>query len=161
MALPPVNTPSKLKLYLEYAEKKLGVTNATDYGFRLSSKGYGPDILHHVKEESLVSLGIPPGDVIRLQDNALKWWNGPDAKCKLAEVENDDPGRKRIRFEKRYHDESGKHSLWGSKLVPGDIDPDADYDWWYFSEAHGDVVPILQGYLPLLNFEDEDTGAPF
>lgn len=161
MVSPPANTPSKLKRYLKYAEKKLGVTNATDFEFILSSKGYGPDILHCVKEESLVTLGISPGDVIRLQDNALKWWNGPDAKRKHVEVENDDPGRKHICFEKRYRDESGKLSLWGSKLVPGDIDPDADYDWWYFSEAHDDVVPIPQGYLPLLDFEDEATGAPF
>ena len=118
-----MNTPSKLKRFLEHAEKNLGVANATDYTFLLSAKGYGPDILHRVKEESLIALGIPPGDVIRLQDNAMKWWNGSDAKRKLCHAENDEPTRKRIRFEKRYRDESGKYSLWGQKLIAGDVSP--------------------------------------
>jgi len=83
-------------------------------------------------------LGIPPGDVIRLQDNVLKWWNGPDAKRKSSHTDNesnDEHTKKRVRFEKRYRDESGKYSMWGYKLVAGDIDPGADYEW-------GPVPPV-------------------
>jgi hypothetical protein len=101
-ASPLMNTPSKLKHFLEHAEKYLDVANATNYTFLLSSKGYGPDILHCIKEESLIELGIPHGDVIRLQDNASKWWNGPDAKRKSSCVENDEPTKKCICFEKHY-----------------------------------------------------------
>ena len=161
---PPTNTPSKLKRFLEYAEKNLGVANATDYTYLLSSKGYGPNILHRVKDESLVTLGIPPGDVIWLQDNALKWWNGPNAKRRFSHADNesnDKHTKKHVCFEKRYRDESGKYSLWGYKLVAGDVDPGADYEWWYYSEAHDAVVPVPQGYVPLLEEEGDNADAPF
>ena len=123
-------------------------------------KGFGPDILHHVSQDSLVNLGITPGDAIRLQNNAPKWWNGSHAKRKRSGLKANQqkqldttPPNKRVRFEKHYYD-GGKHVLWGSKLIEGDLHPNADFQWHYHSYEHDSVIPIPQGYVPL--FEEED-----
>jgi hypothetical protein len=44
-SLPPINTPSKMRRYLEYAEQHLGVDNATTHEHRLVQESFGPDIL--------------------------------------------------------------------------------------------------------------------
>jgi hypothetical protein len=52
------------------------------YEAKLSAKGYGPDILHLVSDESLCNIGLLPGDVIRMKGGSAAWWNSADAKRK-------------------------------------------------------------------------------
>ena len=75
-----VNTPTKLTHFLEYAQANLGVPNTLAYEAQMRLKGFGPDILHLFSQDSLVNLGMTPGDAICLQTNAPKWWNGSHAK---------------------------------------------------------------------------------
>jgi hypothetical protein len=44
--------------------------------------GYGPDILHLVNNGALKDIGVTPGDIIRLKQNSLLWWNSTSAKRK-------------------------------------------------------------------------------
>ena len=76
--------PTKLMQFLEHAQANLGVTNALAYEAQMCLKGFGPDILDLVSQDSLVNLGITPGDAIHLQNNAPKWWNGSHAKQKWS-----------------------------------------------------------------------------
>ncbi|KAF8336084.1 hypothetical protein F5887DRAFT_1078938 [Amanita rubescens] len=160
---PPTNTPSKLTHFLEFAQTKLGVANAPDYEARLRLKGYGPDILHRVGHDALTDLGITPGDAIRLQDNAPKWWNSTDAKRKHpssitedSDAINRTPPNKRVRFEKHYHD-GGKSILWGSRLVSGNFtNNEGDFTWHYHSYEHDAVIPVPPGYLPVFEGSDDD-----
>jgi hypothetical protein len=72
-ASPPTNTPSKLRCYLEYAEKHLGVNDATLYEYRLAQESFGPDILPLISEQLLVNCGPTMGDVVRLKCGASPW----------------------------------------------------------------------------------------
>jgi hypothetical protein len=65
-----------------YAQDNLGIPNALQYEDELVAKGYGPDILHLVLDESLQNLGILPGDVIWMKGGSVAWWNSVDAKRK-------------------------------------------------------------------------------
>ncbi|KAK0227193.1 hypothetical protein EDD85DRAFT_1027263 [Armillaria nabsnona] len=77
-----MNTPSKLTCFLAHCEKALGVSDALSYEDALRDQGFGPDILHQVEDKELQSIGFRSGDIIRLKQNAQRWWNGPDAKQK-------------------------------------------------------------------------------
>jgi hypothetical protein len=92
------------------AETNLGVQDATSYEPSLQHKRYGPDILPHVSDKALEEVGIHPGDVIRLKDGAVTWWNGPDAKRKRVDGEgdiSDPPAKHDIVTYKRRFDDSG------------------------------------------------------
>ncbi|KAE9399161.1 hypothetical protein BT96DRAFT_771043, partial [Gymnopus androsaceus JB14] len=74
-------TPTKLRHFLEHAERDLGVTDATSFYYWMEGKGYGLDILHAVLDSDLKELGVRPGDVLCLKQGARPlWFNGPDAK---------------------------------------------------------------------------------
>ncbi|SJL02934.1 uncharacterized protein ARMOST_06275 [Armillaria ostoyae] len=60
----------------------LGVSDALSYEDALHDQGFGPDILHQVEDKELRSIGFRCGDIIRLKQNAQRWWNGLDAKQK-------------------------------------------------------------------------------
>lgn len=77
-----MNTPSELPRFLAHCEKALGVSDALSYEDALHDQGFGPDILHQVKDKELRSIGFRSRDIIRLKQNAQRWWNGPDAKWK-------------------------------------------------------------------------------
>lgn len=76
----PIPTPTKLTRFLAYAEANLGVQNAPALELSLKMKGYGPDILHLVEDSKLCSLGMSPGDVLRLKRGAPEWYSSPNAK---------------------------------------------------------------------------------
>jgi hypothetical protein len=84
-----VYSPSHIPRFLKHASSKLGVRNALDFESPLRRKGYGPDILPDIADSELVALGISEGDVICLKNGSRRWWNGPDAKRKLGEVDDD------------------------------------------------------------------------
>jgi hypothetical protein len=98
--------------------------------------GYGPDILHLVDDGALKDIGVTPGDIIRLKQNSLLWWNSTSAKHKCDDrtpspVCSTMPPSKRISFEKWFHD-GGSMRLFGPKMVEGDLPMDADCDWFYY-----------------------------
>jgi hypothetical protein len=45
--------------------------------------------LHYVSEKALEEVGIHPSDAICLKDGAVVWWNGPDAKRKRVDGDED------------------------------------------------------------------------
>jgi hypothetical protein len=77
---PPINTPSKLRRYLQYAERHLGVDNTMTHEHRLVRESFGPDILPLISDQTLVECGVLLGDVIRLKRGASIWWASPEAK---------------------------------------------------------------------------------
>ena len=140
------------------------------YKSKLQDLGYGPDILHLVKDSALKDIGVPPGDVIRLKTNSLAWWNSPEAiapKQKRNDETPDEygitstpPTKKIMSFEKRFHD-GGAARLYGSSLVSGQLSKTANYEWYYFCEPVGDMVPVPKGYVPLLDGTDNENFDPF
>ena len=76
----------KIKQYLEFAEKQLGVAYAKCYEYQLCNLGFGPDILHLIDNQELVKLGVSQGNAIQLTTNALIWWKGLSQKCSHDEV---------------------------------------------------------------------------
>ncbi|KAF8870045.1 hypothetical protein CPB84DRAFT_1855828 [Gymnopilus junonius] len=160
---PPKLTPSRLKAFLEYAQENLGVQYATHHEHALSSKQYGPDILHLVSDQDLLTLEIPHGDAIRLKRAAQDWWNGPLAKrpC-AAPARPRTPSPDPIRFIKRFHGEDGQHSVFGKGLVEGDNRHCNEYDWYYYNRVEKREVKVPDGRIPDL-FEEylSDPDIPF
>lgn len=158
------NTPSKLPRFLEYAENKLGVRNALSFEDSLKDEGFGPDILHRVDDETLLGIGFSRGDVIRIKDNSLKWWNSSEGGKRSREEHEAisgpprTPPNKKLRFEKRFHGGSGAASCWGPKLVGGRKPADADYDWWFFCPARNMMTPVPEGFVPQVEGEEERNG---
>lgn len=153
---PPKNTPSKLVLFLRYAEDHAGVSDATSFERALAAQGYGPDIMDQIDKDDLVACGVSAGDAIRLKRVAPIWWASPDAKRvtrHASEPPSSQPGRRarreRIRFEKRFL-KGGASSAFGSGMVPG-IHLDADtYDWWFFNDVTDTMEQVPDGYIPSL-----------
>ncbi|SJL13135.1 uncharacterized protein ARMOST_16573 [Armillaria ostoyae] len=159
-ASPIMNTPSKLTRFLTHCEKALGVSDALSYEDALRDQGFGPDILHQVEDKELRSIGFRSGDIIRLKQNAQRWWNGPDAKQKrMVTVETTEsmsatPLNKKVRFEKRYH-EGGRQTLFGPRMMEtDDIDFDeTDFSWFYFCKTTETYLPVPPGYVPIISDE--------
>jgi hypothetical protein len=159
---PPRNTPSKLSRFLEYAEESLGVHGATAYEETFRNRGYGPDILHLVDGTTLQGIGLSEGDVIRLKQNSLHWWN-IESESKKRKRPDEDSGRSthptgpstppniKVRFEKRFHNNGGSARLYGPRITPGRQPPGQDFDWAYFCEARGRFVPLPDNYIPILD----------
>jgi len=166
---PPRNTPSKLLRFLQYAEDTLGICGVTGHEESFRIHGYGPDILHLVDNATLRGIGLSDGDVIRLKQNALQWWNlaseskkrkRPDADVGGSTRPNPGPPRTppsiKVRFEKKFHD-GGAARLYGPRISPGKPRVGQDYDWLYFCEARQRFVPLPDGYVPVLDgVEDLD-----
>jgi hypothetical protein len=161
LALPsPHNTPSKLSRFLKYAETCLGVQDATGYEETFRVHGYGPDILHLVDDTALHRIGLSEGDIIRLKQNALRWWNlelesnkrkQPDSSGSMQpDAAPRTPPNLRVRFEKSFH--GGGHArLYGPRITPGKLPLGNDFEWTYFCEARGRYVPLPDGYIPVLD----------
>ena len=160
---PVRNTPSKLLCFLLYAEQHLGVDSAMGYEDSFRAHGYGPNILHLIKDTALQHIGLSEGDIICLKQNALHWWNLESETNKCKQSDDDEggsthsaphtphtPPNVKIRYEKRYHD-GGCARLYGPRLTPGTLPLDTDFDWTYFCEAHGKYVPLPDGYIPVLD----------
>ena len=64
---PPIPSPSKLSRFLEYAKTDLHIRNAKEYQAALEQHKLGPDVLPFASEKLLLEIGIPAGDIIRLQ----------------------------------------------------------------------------------------------
>jgi hypothetical protein len=160
------NTPSKLTCFLKYAQEHLGVEDATGYEDKFRAHGYGPDILHLVENSALERIGLLEGDIIRLKQNALRWWNlesESNKRKRTASGSNEvrggslptqpaprTPPNLRIRFEQQFHD-GGHARLYGPRISPGTPPSDLDYEWTYFCEARGRYVPLPDGYVPILD----------
>ena len=161
---PLQNTPSKLSCFLKYAKQCLGVHDATGYEDSFRAHGYGPDILHLVDDTALHRIGVSEGDIIRLKQNVLRWWNlesetnkrkrpNDDANVPGGSVQPDaprTPSNLRVRFEKKYFD--GRHMrLYGPQITLGKLPLSNNFDWTYFCEARGQYVPLPDGYIPVLD----------
>ncbi|KAG6910761.1 hypothetical protein DXG01_007648 [Tephrocybe rancida] len=152
---PAQNTPTKLRRYLEHAESKLGVVDATCHLDVLDREGYGPDILDSVNDADLVALGLKPGDALRLKRGAASWWLSSNAKRPKTSVQLTLPplqDKRSIRFEKRWV-EGGSASYFGSAIVVGRNVLSAEYSWWYYSQEEGTLVKLPDGKVPLLDDE--------
>ena len=162
---PPVPTPSKLRRFLAYAEKSLGVERATNLEFPLHMKGFGPDVLHLVSDDALAELGINPGNIIRLKTGCVKWWNGADAKRKRGEGDDDlfprqaeeaaPPPPKKVRYEKRYTDGGGM-TFHGPPLVEGGGAHTSDYEMFYYCEVCAKMVRVPPRFSVIEDSEDQD-----
>lgn len=172
LSSPSKNTPTKLRRFLEHAEKDLGVAGATFFHYSMEDKGYGPDILHEVPDSDLKGIGIKPGDVLRLKRDAPLWFNGPDAKRRrlvsgsTSRARDDSVPATRTRFEKQWSD-GGRASSFGDSMRPlgPDEERDCSFDWYYFSELTKSMIPVPPGYVPVLASEadenDDPSSAPF
>jgi hypothetical protein len=80
--IPP--SPSHLGHFLKYANEKLGVRDALVYLSPMSRKGYGPDILAEVPVPDLTdpTIGLTPGDAIRLKRGSVDWWSEESKKTR-------------------------------------------------------------------------------
>ena len=168
---PPINTPSKLRRYLEYAEQHLGVDNATTHEHRLIQESVGPDILPLISDQTLVECGVPLGDVIRLKRGASAWWTSPEAKRpKIVDqppVNKDRDGDFAgitydydIRFEKRFP-EGGSLSVFGSGIRPGRNRLSRQFKWFFYNSGKKCVEPVPRGFIPMLDPEYLDVDAPY
>ncbi|KAF8059566.1 hypothetical protein FPV67DRAFT_1425555 [Lyophyllum atratum] len=155
---PPRNTPTKLTRFLEYAQDYLGVPHAITYEQTFKEKGYGPDILHLVDNTALCGIGLAEGDVIRLKQNALTWWNSAGKRKRLdTDVGTSTrpppvpvtPPNIKIRFDRRYHN-GGNARIYGPRITPGKPPPDQDFDMLYFCEARRCFVPVPDGYVAIV-----------
>lgn len=153
---PPKITPTKLPRFLKHAESA-GISNASSFEYDMRRLGYGPDILADVNDADLIKIGVPPGDVIRLKRFAPDWWGSADAKRKRVVADVDVPNKRpRVSFERIFKDQSGAARTYGT-LEPSDdefVDPEAD--WYYYSNAAQAMIPIPQGFMPVLPGDDDE-----
>jgi len=146
-------TPSQLKRFLHHCEDDLGILNVMQYESPLRRKSYGPDILHKVDDKALEDIGISAGNVIRLKDAAIPWYNGPSAKRRriLSEGGEGEVKKPLVAYEKRWFDETGRQTgasrFWGPPMEGGDEPTLEDrLQIWYKCEARQDWFIIPRGY---------------
>lgn len=162
---PPIPSPTQLACYLQYAETSLGVHYALSYKPALEMHGIGPDILPEVEDKFLSDLGILAGDTIRLKKGSIAWWNRPDAKRKRSNTSvsvpetQQPPVKKRVSYNKRYHDGGGYR--FSGPPMRRDEDDDGipvvrDHDLLYFCHTQKQWLPVPVGYLI---DEDEEPQA--
>jgi hypothetical protein len=77
---PPLPLPSQISHFLQYAESKLGVRNASMYEQDLNFHDIGPDILSEIEDKTLAGIGITTGDIIRLKRGSFVWWEWPQSE---------------------------------------------------------------------------------
>ncbi|KDQ65130.1 hypothetical protein JAAARDRAFT_188381 [Jaapia argillacea MUCL 33604] len=158
---PPAPSPSHLGRFLTYTQDHLGVRSALSFEDKMAEHSYSPDILHKVPKADLTTLGIPAGDVIRLQNGSQKWWKGPDVKRKrsessIAEVWGRDD--KRVQYEVIFA-VGGGNCFTAGPLESGNPRSNCDV-FNYFNEALSEMVPIPPGYqAPAQSVEEELAGS--
>ncbi|KAJ7585571.1 hypothetical protein C8J56DRAFT_1087550 [Mycena floridula] len=152
------NSPSKIPRFLHHMKENLGVTDALDYRVHLEENQIGPDILNDIDTTSdLVKLGIPVRNAARLKHEAPIWWSSPAAK-RPADY-NDEPPRglegwdanpleTRTRFEKRFDDDSGFHTVWGKGVTEGSS---TGFTWWYYCTVQSGMLPLPASCVPILD----------
>jgi hypothetical protein len=69
-----------------------------------------------------------------------------------------DNNGKDIRFEKHFinletGEDTGCVNAFGSGITKGDIDPTLGWKWYYYSDQLGQVVPLPDGFMPVLHGE--------
>jgi hypothetical protein len=157
---PPKNSPTKLPRFLQYAEEHEGIANATMFEYSLSEKGFGPDVImmDDIDKNDLISCGLNAGDAIRLKRAARTWWTSPDAKRTRQRsqapasptpkhpIRIDD--RERIRFEKRYANDSGSVSVFGPGIIPGQNHRAKQFVWWFYNSASKAVEKVPDCFIP-------------
>ena len=81
-----ISTPTKLRRYLSYAERHLGIHNASHYERALARENYGPDIFEDLPDDILLHFPVkmPRGDAIRLKRGCATWW---ESKSKRTRIE--------------------------------------------------------------------------
>ena len=164
---PAKYSPSKLPAFLQYAEDKLGVKDATRYEYSLANNCFGPDILPYVDNAEIVACGVSAGDAIRLKRGASDWWSSPEAKRARAQspppqhrAGNND-FRDHIRFEKRFT-EGGCTSVFGPGMVPGKNRRYKEFTWWYYDQNLKELRKVPDGLVPEIDQEYLDENAlPF
>lgn len=143
--------------------------NASRHEFSLADKGYGPNILHLVEDKTLCTLGVPAGDVLCLKQAAPLWWKRkPECAlkhhCKVPEgspntllVEKlpETPPNKKMQFEKHYP-KGGSWMVFGPGTMEGDISPNADFTWYFYSKDLKMMLPLLHGLVLILDGDEED-----
>jgi hypothetical protein len=149
---PLVPSPSDIPRFLKHASTTLGVRNALDFESPLRRKGFGPDILPEITDSALVALGISEGDVLRLKNGSRKWWNGPDAKRKLDQIDNNLSGNddSAENYNKRCHyeycfPEGGGTRYNGPPMMEGDCGPHDEHTT-YWDEGRQKMVPVPEGW---------------
>jgi len=161
---PAKNTPTKLTRFLRYVEEKEGIRDARGLEQTFADNGYGLDIMGDVDKEDLVSCGLTVGDALHIKRAAHVWWTSPDAKCRRQSlspppVRIDD--RDRIRFEKRFANNSGSHSVFGPGLVPGTNHRAHVFEWWFYNQLTKTLEKVPDGFVPDIDQEYMDHNAPF
>ncbi|KDQ49830.1 hypothetical protein JAAARDRAFT_200477 [Jaapia argillacea MUCL 33604] len=113
---------------------------------------YGPDVLQMFDEKQFENLGFTPGDSICLKNRAMKWWHGPEAKRKCADLvagasESDveHPKAKEFRYEVEFLD-GGQHIYYGPGMCPGESKIPGQTTR-YFCEVQNCLVPVLAGMV--------------
>ena len=66
-----IGTLTWLLLYMQ----ECGIDSVMGYKDLLTKHMYGPDMLHLFKDQTLVNTGIQHGDVIRMKNESLDWYN--------------------------------------------------------------------------------------
>ena len=164
-------SPSQLTRFLHHCEDDLGIADVAFYEPPLCRKSYGPDILHKVDNKALEDIGISPGNIIRLKDVAIPWYNGPSAKKrKIAsgnEVEQGQGQAKKplVAYEKRWFDTEGNQTgasrFWGPTMEGGEEHLEPGLQIWYKCEARQDWFIIPRGYVAVEEGVDDDENTFF
>ncbi|KAK0455154.1 hypothetical protein EV421DRAFT_1700364, partial [Armillaria borealis] len=155
-------SPLKLPRFLTYTKNK-GVSRALQYQNVLKGVDFGPDILPLVGTDSLTNLGVSDGDAIRLKSLAADWWKSPEARRRSEPVkrpiepdsDEEAPPAKRYRFEKRWPDDQGARTLFGSgtKEIDDGAEPN-NFTWFYHCEIRNMMVELPSHLEPILDGED-------
>ncbi|KAF8799455.1 hypothetical protein BYT27DRAFT_7223729 [Phlegmacium glaucopus] len=159
---PAKNTPTKLARFLRYVEENEGIRDARRLEESFAENGYGPDIMGEVDKEDLMSCGLTVGDALRIKRAAHVWWTSPDAKRHRrsptpVRIDN----RERIRFDKRYANNGGSHSVFGPGIIPGMNHRAHVFEWWFYNRLTKTLEKVPDGFVPDIDQEDMDPNALF
>jgi hypothetical protein len=119
-----------------------------------------------------VALGISEGDVLRLKNGSRRWWNGPDAKRKHDDIDQDNLTNlvkksgdnastsdkhmdKRCHYEYCFPDGGGTQYS-GPPMTEGDWGPHDEHTR-YWDEGRQKMVPVPDRFTaPPHDAPDED-----
>jgi len=143
--------------------------NVSSYKSPLRRKSYGPDILHKVGDKALEDIGITPGNIIRLKDAAIPWYNGPSAKKRRImsenEVEKGRASKPLVSYKKRWFDTEGNPAgasrFWGPTMEGGNLALEPGLEIWYRCEARQDWFIVPHGYVAVEERQEEDKNSFF